>query len=59
LAVSALAHVQMNAYARFEENKPNCDDNHRNQTISNGWTVFEAPGVEKSLFFRNLVSPFP
>jgi len=22
----------------------------------NGWTVFEAPGVEKSLFFRNLVS---
>jgi len=24
----------MNAYAGFEENKPNCDDNHRNQTIS-------------------------
>jgi hypothetical protein len=38
----------------FEENKPNCDDNHRNQPYRSGWTVFEAPRVEKSLLFPEL-----
>jgi hypothetical protein len=38
----------------FEENKPNCDDNHRNQTISKRLTVFKAPGVKKSLLFPDL-----
>jgi hypothetical protein len=33
LAVVALAHVQLNSYLGFEENKPNCDDDYRNQTI--------------------------
>jgi len=30
------------------------------EPFRNGWTVFEAPGVEKKVFyFPNLVSPFP
>jgi hypothetical protein len=39
----------------FEENKPSCDDNYRNQKLfPNGWTVFEAPRVKKSLEFPEL-----
>jgi len=44
----------------FEENKPNCDDNHRNQTISKRLDSFLKRRESKKVFyFRNLVSPFP
>jgi len=39
----------------FEENKPNCDDNHRNQNyFQTAGQFFEAPGVEKSPKFPEL-----
>jgi hypothetical protein len=46
LAVSCLIHVQMNTDPACGNNAKSASDNHRNQTIQNGWQVYEGPGVQ-------------
>jgi len=44
----------------FEENKPNCDDNHRNQNyFQTAGQFLKRRESKKVQNFRNLVSPFP